>query len=272
MSNLTYNRPFLAREDLAAIVPAALASTHDGMRSSRYVHIPTVDIINSMETHGWKVAAARAPKGRTSAVLARTSEFGIHQLEFQDPNAKAISDPRAPNSKAIFPRIHVINSHNGTSRFEILAGLYALVCSNGLMISTGSVGEFSTRHSGKFDAEEAHRIIEQFRSRMGYMGETIEKWHAVTLSPDRQRDFAIGAARIRWNKPEDIMPEPEVVLAARRPEDAGSDLWSVFNRAQENIIGGGFKRSRREARPIKHLRESNRINSELWDLATSFAS
>jgi hypothetical protein len=256
---------FLTRHDLSNIVPSALANEHDGRRSNRYTFVPTTDIVDSMEANGWGVVRARGPKSRTE--LSRG--FGLHQLEFQSRDAVAIADPRMNGigAKPIFPRIHIINSHNGTSRFEVLAGLYALVCSNGLMVSTSSVGEFSVRHNNGFNADEAHRIIGEFRDRMVGLGKAIDLWGKVELDRDQQRTFAAQAARIRWNKPDDIMPDADTLLFRHRPEDNGSNLWTVFNVVQENVIGGGFKRSRRVARPVSQIRESNRINSELWALA-----
>ena len=266
MNAINNTVPFLSRESLAQTIPSAVAESHDGRRSNRYKFVPTVEIIDSMAVNGWGVAKARGPKSRTE--LSRG--FGFHQLEFQDRQQRAFVDPRNPHAQPIFPRIHILNSHNGTSKFEILAGLYAMVCSNGLMVSAGSVGEFSVRHNASFNAEEAHRIIGEFRARMGGIGETIEKWAGIKLDAGQASEFATQAARIRWNKADDIVPDPSTLLAARRTEDAGSDLWTRFNVVQENLIGGGFKRSRREARPLSHIKESNRVNSELWDLAKEY--
>jgi len=254
---------FLTRDDIVARVPSALASTHDGRRSNLYTFVPTLDIIESMESNGWGVVSAKVPKARKSA----SRDFGIHQLDFQERGAVALVDPRVPNSKAIFPRIHILNSHNGTSRFQVLAGLYTLVCSNGLIVSTASVGEFSTRHTGSFNAEDAYRMVEQFRVAMSNIGETMEIWSSLQLSPMEADDFALAAARIRWNSPTDAIPAPTDILAPHREADVGRDLWRVFNVTQENLIGGGFKRASRDARKVTNLRESLRINSELWKLA-----
>ena len=262
----TYNKPFLTTEDVQRISPSALAASHDGRRSDRYSFVPTIDIINSMEANGWGIVEAKGPKTRTE--LSRG--FGLHQLTFQEHNATAIADPRAPSEKPIFPRIHIINSHNGTTKFEIFAGLYALVCSNGLVISKSTVGEFSVRHNNGFSKDDAFEAISQFRNRLSDVASTIDGWRATNLQSEQANAFAAQAARIRWNKPSDVIPEPEILLSPRRTEDAGSDLWSRFNVVQENLIGGGFKRSRREARPLSHIKESNRVNSELWDLAKEY--
>jgi Domain of unknown function (DUF932) len=34
---------------------------------------------------------------------------------------------------------------------------------------------------------------------------------------------------------------PDQLLAPRRWEDAGNDLWRTFNRVQENVLAGGLR-------------------------------
>jgi hypothetical protein len=55
-------------------------------------------------------------------------------------------------------------------------------------------------------------------------------------------------------------------------DDLGSDLWSVLNKVQENLMQGGLVRlaasgRRTRTRRITAIREDVRINSRLWDLA-----
>jgi len=66
----------------------------------------------------------------------------------------------------------------------------------------------------------------------------------------------------------------EAVSTARRSEDAGSDLWSVFNVAQENIIRGGFVNSntRRQTREITNISRNVQLNENLWKLASAYAN
>jgi len=46
------NTTFLTRDDVAAVTPSAIATSHDGRRSDRYRFVPTVEIIDSMEANG----------------------------------------------------------------------------------------------------------------------------------------------------------------------------------------------------------------------------
>ena len=64
------------------------------------------------------------------------------------------------------------------------------------------------------------------------------------------------------------------ILQARRSEDMGSDLWTVFNRTQENLIQGGFlvTNGRRRSRKITNIDKNIAINTSLWDLASSYSN
>ena len=72
------------------------------------------------------------------------------------------------------------------------------------------------------------------------------------------------------------------VLRPRRPEDASSDLWTTFNRVQENVIAGGLSAVQRDAngrrvrrvstRRINGIDQDVRLNRALWELAAKMAA
>jgi hypothetical protein len=56
----------------------------------------------------------------------------------------------------------------------------------------------------------------------------------------------------------------------RRFDDRRPDLWSVFNRTQENLTKGGLHGSangRRQTRPVQGIDSDIRLNRALWLLA-----
>jgi len=74
---------------------------------------------------------------------------------------------------------------------------------------------------------------------------------------------------------------PEKLLEARRYEDAGNDLWRVFNKVTENLLPGGLKDETRcradgkrfaRTRAITSLDRNVRLNKELWSLAQRLAN
>ena len=62
----------------------------------------------------------------------------------------------------------------------------------------------------------------------------------------------------------------------RRHEDDRGDLWTTFNRLQENTVRGGIEglsRSGRAAtsRPLSDISRSVDYNAQLWQLAEEVA-
>ena len=73
-----------------------------------------------------------------------------------------------------------------------------------------------------------------------------------------------------WNSPESIYITD--LLTPFRPEDEGSDLWTVFNVIQEKMTKGGFtyktpRGLQTTLRGIKSIQATNRLNTKLWEAA-----
>lgn len=85
--------------------------------------------------------------------------------------------------------------------------------------------------------------------------------------------FAERALAVRYPEAAQSGMQPSQLLTCRRVQDTGDDLWSVFNRVQENLLVGGLSRwaaSGRltRTRRITSIRQDVRLNGRLWDLAT----
>ena len=66
---------------------------------------------------------------------------------------------------------------------------------------------------------------------------------------------------------------PLQLLACRRSADEGRDLWSVYNRVQENLLAGGqayrLPTGRwAGSRAVRAIDDNVRINAQLWQAAT----
>ena len=66
--------------------------------------------------------------------------------------------------------------------------------------------------------------------------------------------------------------EPFMVTQTRVRHDDRRDLWSVFNRTQENLTKGGLSARaangrRQTTRPVQGIDQSVRLNRALWLLA-----
>jgi hypothetical protein len=123
----------------------------------------------------------------------------------------------------------------------------------------------------------AHDLLQQQEKVSG----TIEQWKSIKLNQDQKVALAQAGINLRWGNDQVNQPlSPSVVLLPNRTEDMGSDLWTVFNIVQENIIRGGLTdrsrtrfdgRSFRSVRPIKSISADLAINTGLWQAANELA-
>jgi hypothetical protein len=268
------NQTPLTIEEIARRAPSALATRpYDGM-SAKYSHIPTLGMVEAM------IAARFLP---FSAVQSRTrvpgkGAFTKHMLRFRHEDVSqslAVGD--------VIPEVVLINSHDGTSAYKLIAGLYRLICSNGLMVSDGEIDSISVAHKGdvsKNVVEGSYKLIGDTQKSLA----TVQRWTQLQLTAGEQAAFAESAHRLRFADADGKVTTPITpaqLLAPRRRDDAGSDLWRTFNRVQENAISGGLSAMQRDAngrrvrrvstRPINGIDQDVRLNRALWELASKIA-
>lgn len=227
--------------------------------SSRYVHVNSREVVELMEQEGFYVAAAK-----TNAPRSRDPMFARHSIEFRRHDA--------PQVDGTTPRIIFVNSHDGTTAAQAMAGLYRFVCSNGLVIGQ-TLERIKQRHAG----DAAYQLITRMRALAKSSEETftkIDRWSRKQLTTPQRNQFARFAAQLRWG--DAAMFQPEDMLKLRRAEDDRGDLWSTFNRLQENTMRGGLiglSRSGRQAtsRPLTDIQRDLSYNAQLWQLTEELA-
>jgi len=248
-------------------VPAAVyaAQAHES-RSNNYSHVSTDRIMNLIETSGFKLAAASARNVRKPDKVG----FQKHLLRFRpiDSLLTVIGDS--------VPEIIVTNAHDGTGGINIMAGLFRLVCLNGLVVKSAEFATVSLPHRGR-DLEAkvidaAYTVIADSER----AARSVQDWRGINLTRVEQLQFAEQALAIKYQDSERQPIQSYQLLQARRLDDTKTDLWSIFNVVQENVIRGGL-RGRIGTRSVTTRRvrgaESDlSINSKLWGLADKWAT
>jgi hypothetical protein len=183
----------------------------------------------------------------------------------------------APATRAlgvIYPELVLTNAHDGGSAYKLDAGLFRLVCTNGMVVSEGDFSQINVRHSGSADGiiEASYEVVEQFPKVI----DSAASFQQLKLSAPEQRAYATAALALRYD--EGTAPVAvEQVMRARRSEDADGSLWSSFNVAQEHLINGGLRgrntetRRRLTTRPVNGIAENTRLNKALWTLTQEMA-
>ena len=118
---------YLTKANINSLAPSVFATTPSSDVSEKYTHIPTERVIDDMELLGWKPIEAKEVKARKKS----TQGFQKHLLVFR--NDEVVINGK--DGDTVFPQILMTNSHDGKNAFNFEAGLYRLVCSNGLVIA-----------------------------------------------------------------------------------------------------------------------------------------
>jgi hypothetical protein len=220
-----------------------------------------------MEALGWGVVDAKQ-------VRARKGEgFQKHLVVFRN-NDLFIEGADGDN---VFPQILLTNSHDGKNAFTFTAGLFRMICENGLVISTQEFENMKIRHYG-YDFNELQTVINTMVGALPLAVESMNRFKQTQLAQEQILDFARKAVQIRFGEEQaqNIAIDYNALTTATRPEDRGTDLWSVFNVIQEKITQGMFEYQSgakvRKARKIKNFRQDLDLNAKLYELAAEFVA
>jgi len=252
----------LSNEQIARYAPSVLAQEAHESRGERYTFIPTIHVLDGLRKEGFQPFEVRQTRVKDQS----RREFTKHMVRLRH----ATSIEAAVGEEV--PEIVLINSHDGSSSYQLLAGFFRMVCSNGL-IAGDICNDIRVRHSGNVIddvIEGSFRVLDNVEE----IGSRIETYKAIELKPQEQALFANAALQLRW---EDKAPvEADRILRARRFADNKTDLWTTFNRVQENMIKGGVSgRSatgrRMSTRAVGGVNENVKLNRALWTLADGLA-
>ena len=251
----------LSNDEIARYAPSVLADAAHESRGERYTFIPTISVIDGLRLEGFQPYEVRQTRVRDQS----KRDYTKHLVRLRHETSITSNDE--------VPEIILINSHDGTSSYQLLSGIFRFVCSNGL-IAGDICNDIRVRHSGNVVddvIEGATRILDDADQVIDRIG----TYKAITLSDAEQRVFANAALSLRWDEGQAPV-EAERLLRPRRHADNKADLWTAFNRVQENIIKGGVAgRSttgrRLSTRAIGGVTENVKLNRALWTLADGMA-
>ena len=284
----------LSKDELREIAPSIFSTVPSPEVSKKYSHIPTDKLIDDMELLGWNVIDAKEVAARTKGtrgfqkhlVVFRNDDIVINQMpnniveSSTSPTGYRRTDGTFAKKNPIdtvFPQILLTNSHDGKNAFTFTAGLFRMICENGLVVSTNEFEKVAIRHMG-YDFEELQVQINEMVERLPLTVESMNNMIDTKMNQNSIVKFAKDMLAVRF--PEDelrrITIDMDEFITPVRPEDKGDDLWSVFNVIQEKIIEGDFDYTigtkHRKARQIKNFKQDMDLNSKMFDVALEYVN
>ena len=254
---LRSDRP-LSDDRIRAVVPSIFADAPHGSRSDRYAYIPTSTVLTKLRQEGFEPFMVCQTRVRNED----RREYTKHLIRLR--HASQINGDEANE-------IILINSHDGTSSYQMLAGMFRFVCQNGLVCGD-TFADVRVHHKGNVIdhvIEGAYEVLRGFE----LVQDSRDGMRAIALDDGEAEVFARSALVLKYDEPGKTLPITESqILRPRRFDDNHTDLWSTFNRVQENLVKGGLTgRSangrQQRTRPVQGIDQNVRLNRALWLLA-----
>ena len=262
-SSLNMRNSALTNDQLMRIAPSVFATQPYEKMSEKYAFIPTIQIVEKMKHEGFMPYAATESRTR----IEEKRGFTKHMIRFRD--VRKGDAPAIRTLGTIYPELILTNARDGGSAYKIEAGLFRLVCLNGLMVCNESISEMHVRHSGSVDGiiDASYEVVENFPKVL----DSVEQFAALRLTAPQQTAYAEAALELKYDEDEKKPIMAAQVIRPRREEDREPTLWNTFNVAQENLVSGGLRgRSesgrRMRTRGVTGISENARLNKALWTL------
>nr|WP_294544755.1 DUF932 domain-containing protein [uncultured Rhodopila sp.] len=272
--NARTGREVLSNDQIARLAPSAFATQAHESRSARYTYIPTSEVIDGLRAQGFLPVFAKQGRSR----VAGKADFTKHLIRFrfqgQGPALRRIGET--------FPEVVLVNSHDGTSAYQIMAGMLRLVCLNGMIVEDRELATVKVPHKGDVVSEViegSYTVLEESKRALV----AADEWAGVTLKSDERMAMAEAAHVLRFADADgnvETPVRPDQMLTVRRPADRSDDLWTTTNVLHENVIRGGLSAWGRDAnnrprrvttREIRGIDQDVKLNRALWVLGERMA-
>jgi Domain of unknown function (DUF932) len=258
----------LSNEQLRDLTPSVFAASPWDRVSTNYRFVPTAEVLGMMRDQGFYPVQAKQSRTRIEGKQPFTKH--MVRLRHTDHIGLTLADE--------VPELVLVNSHDRSSAYKLFAGVFRLICENGMIIASEDYGSFSLRHSGS--KQLGQQIIDttgEVLSITAQAFENVNQWKQIELTRPQQVAFATAASELKPN----AAIRPSHLLTARREADytdgeGNRNLWVTTNVIQESLIRGGLTGTASTGRKVttkavKSVTGDLAVNRGLWTLATEMA-
>ena len=236
--------------------------------SDKYNTINTAEVVADMEKQGFKV------------VEYRESNF---RKEEKENKVKHMVRMAIDNIAGIRRDIVIFNSHDSSTSLRLNFGAYRAICMNTLVFGDSLLPEMRIKHTMKDPFSRINEYAYSIREILEQEADIRAQMESTRFSAYDMERFAREVTAIREDESSEILDMNDL-NTIQRPEDIGKNLWLTFNRCQENLIKGNYRklgnmtdietgethRIYKKAKEIKSPAELLRINKSVHELALNY--
>lgn len=279
-------RSVMSIEQLKVKAPSIFAAKPFWAVSEKYAFIPTIDVVESLGKENWLPVDASESRVNISG----KSGYQKHSIRFQKVQQTDLTEQNTVKQGEVAAELVLTNSHDRSSTFVFMAGLYRLICANGLIAFDPQFGQINSRHMGAGRKDEVLNAAFQIIENMPKVLENVEKLRGISMTVEEQFQLAEQALKLRWEENAPI--QASALLTVQNWIDRFSDehdadknhprsrmpkldLWTTFNTIQENLMKGGHRGKsttgrRTTTQAVRSVGLNIKLNQELWSLAEDF--
>lgn len=207
-------------------------------------YIPTLEVVQKMQNQGWLINGVDEKRNKKSRKITNNYIQMTHP-DFSIKNSKGQDEA--------YSSLSISNSCSGNQPLHMGLGAFRMVCSNGL-ISFDQHSESEKIKHTQINALNLNEFINSINSKAQNLIHQLNEWKNKDMTVEEIRNLAYDSLKLRLNEDDDDF-NPEELLRVNRIEDEGNDVWTVFNRIQENLT-----------HDIRSKEEDTRLNQQLFEL------
>lgn len=187
-------------------------------------YIPTIDVVQKLQKEGWLINGVDEQRNR------KTRKIINNYVQMTHPDL-AVKNNKGKDEA--YSSVTIQNSCSGNQPLQMSVGAYRMVCSNGLIRFDEHAESEKIKHT-EINYRDLDRFICSLNVKSQNIINQLNSWKQQNLTFEQMHKLAFNATKLRYSE-NDGKFNPNILLKVNRVEDAGNDVWTVFNRIQENL-------------------------------------
>jgi hypothetical protein len=208
-------------------------------------YIPTIDVIQKLQKEGWLI------NGVDEHLNKKTRKITNNYVQMTHPD---FSVKNSKGKDEAYSSVTISNSCSGDQPLQMSLGAYRMICSNGAIAFVEDAESEKVKHT-EVNYRDLDRFVHNLNNKAQDVIADLNMWKQKNMTLEQMKKLAYNAARLRFNETDENF-NPDALLQVNRVEDEGDDVWTVFNRIQENLT-----------HDVRDKQTDIWLNQQLYDLA-----
>jgi len=208
-------------------------------------YIPNIDVVQKLQNEGSMINGVDEQRNNKTRKITNNYVQMTHP-DFAVKNSKGKDEA--------YSSITIKNSCSGNQPLQMSLGAFRMVCSNGLVRFDEHAESEKIKHT-EINYRDLDRFVHSLNNKAQDVIAQLNTWKEKDMTLEQMRTLAYNAAKLRYSEDDENF-NPDALLQVNRVEDEGDDVWTVFNRIQENLT-----------HDVSDKQTDIWLNQQLYDLA-----